>query len=401
MELRDYVAALQRHWRVWATVTVLSLLTALTANALLPRTYSATAQVFVASTSESTVGFQFVTQRVTSYLDVVDSPAVLEPVIGELDLGLSLEDLRRDVSATNAADTSRVDISVTSSDPAQAAAIANAAAERFTSVVEELEAPAGGNSPVRLTVTGPASPPTSPEFPQPQLLLALGIVVGLFLGAALALVRSRMDTSLHTLEDVGRAWATVDGRLPLLLAAPARRGRRSRLTGRPAALLARRLEALAEHRQVRVLLMSPAPGNTAPQRLAAEVAEELRGVGTAAAVGGTSEAETADEGQSGDRRARVRLAVGHPLLPVRDLRRLTTQHDVVVVVLEDGRVDDAELREVRDMLDAVQVHPLAVVLVPAVRPSLRGPSEPTTPSLPDLLPAQERRRADREPVVSA
>ncbi|WP_346621731.1 Wzz/FepE/Etk N-terminal domain-containing protein [Blastococcus montanus] len=401
MELHDYLTALRRHWRVWAGVTVMSLLAALFLNAVLPRTYVATAQVFVASTSESTAGFQFVTQRVKSYLDVVDSPAVLEPVIDELALDRSLEALRADVSAGNPADTSRVDISVTSCDPAQAAAIANAAAERFTTAVEELEAPAGSTSPVRLTVTGPASPPASPESPRSDLLLALGLVVGAFLGAALAVVRSRMDTSLHTPEDVRRAWGTVDGRMPPLLAAPEGRGRRSRLTGRPAALLARRLEALAEYRPVRVLLISPAPGNTAPLRLATEVAGELREVGTAAAVSGTSEQDTEAAGQvgSGDRRARVRLAVGDPLLPVRDRRRLTGQYDAVVLVLEDGRVDAAELREMRDMLDVVQVRPLALVLVPATRATLRGEAVP--PPVLDPLPTEERRRADRAPAGSA
>jgi capsular polysaccharide biosynthesis protein len=385
VELHDYLAALRRHWRTWVAVAAASVLAAIAAVAVLPRTYVATAQVFVASTSESTAGFQFVTQRVKSYLDVADSPAVLERVIEDLDLDESLATLRQDVSATNPADTSQVNVSVVSSDPQRAADTANAAARRFATVVEELETPENGSSPVRLTVTGPASAPTSPEDPKPLLLLTLGLVVGLCLGVAAAVVRYRTDTSLHTPDDVRRAWG-ADVRVPLL-SVPAGRARRSRLTGRPAASLARRLETLAEDGPLRVLLLASTADGTAAHRLAAEVAEELRGAGTTAAVTGGS--PTAVE--TGDRRARVHLSVGDPLFSLRDRRRLTSSFEAVVLVLEDGRVDGAELRELRDMLEAVGVTPLSLVLLSAARGRQRAGKAPDVTAPAPGQPAGQRR----------
>src|SRR5919112_253032 len=147
MELRDYGVALRRHWGIGVSVALACLLAAVVVVLATPATYRATAQVFVASTGEGTSGAQFVNQRVTSYPDVARSRAVLD---------------------------------------------------EFGTVVEQLERPTGAPSPVDLTVTNPATVPTSPASPQTGLLLALGLVVGLALGAAAAVTRAPPDSRLHS-----------------------------------------------------------------------------------------------------------------------------------------------------------------------------------------------------------
>ena len=369
MELHDYLTAIRRYWRTWVGLTLIGILAALVTIQLTPKVYRATAGVFVASTLEGTSASQFVNQRVRSYPEIAHSLAVLGPVIDELDLDTSFRQLRTAVTATNPVDTSHIDISVTSESPKWAADIANAVADKFGQVVESLEAPTEGESPVNLTVTDPATAPLSPTSPDPVLLLALGLVVGLFLGMAAAVVRSRMNPALYTEDDVRTAWG--DGRSQLIVHAH-RPGRSSRHgADTPVTALIRQLEALAERQPVRLLAVSPIPGQEAAlTTLLAGVAGELSARGVPTTLLGEP---GADPGET-EPQARIRLQVATPAVALRDWRRMTSGHDGLVAVSVAGRVTTGQLRAVQAMAAAVDLQPVAVVLVRNWHPSVRTAS---------------------------
>jgi capsular polysaccharide biosynthesis protein len=397
MEMRDYGAALRRYWTTFLAFTLAGLAGACLVVLYTPTTYRATAQVFVSSTGEGTSGSQFVNQRVTSYPDVARSRAVLGPVMDELGLTDPFRVVRDRVSAVNPVDTSQIDISVTGTDAEQAAEMANAIAEQFGTVVEELERPGGGTSPVDLSVTDPATVPTTPAAPRTGLLLLLGLVVGLGLGAAGAVVRNQLDTTVHTVGELRDAWGGESADVPVH-ARPAGRARRSTLAGRPATVLARRLERLAEDRPVRLLALSPSPAaELAPWSFVDEVAEELRALGLGTAVTGPDE----DAGDRPADAARVQISVGSPLAPLRSWRRIAEDHDAVVLVVAPGRVQRAELAEVRSILSAAGIRPLALVLSPAGRgPAARPHTAPTGPTSGNASPAGTARGA-AEPVPTS
>jgi capsular polysaccharide biosynthesis protein len=379
MELRDYVLALRRYWGTLLALALAGLGVAVAVVTATPQTYLATAQVFVASTGEGTSGSQFVNQRVTSYPDVARSRTVLGPVIQQLGLTESFDSLRARVGATNPPDTSQIEITVTGSDAALAARVANAVADRFGTTVEQLEKPESAPSPVDLTVTNPATVPATPVSPVPGLLLPLGLAVGLALGAAAAVVRSRLDTTVRTAEDVAAVW---DGDRVPVLTRPGGRARRSELVGRPSAVLARRLEGLAQDRPVAVLLLAPSPdARQEPSTFAREVADQLRTRQVPAAVvpPGTI---------GGDRGTRVRLSVGTALAPLADWRRIADEVDAVVLVAEPGRVERAELSEVRTVLSAAGIAPLAVVL--AARRGRRSAARQVPTPAGDPAPARQQ-----------
>jgi capsular polysaccharide biosynthesis protein len=358
MEFKDYLAALRRHWPSWVVTTVLGLLIAAQFLHLSTPTYEARAQVFVASSSTGTS--QFVSQRVKSYPDVAVSRAVLGPVMDRLNLDAPFAEVRQHVTASNPVDTSQILITATSEYPAQAADLANAVAEEFTKVVEELERTDSGPSPVSLTVTDPAIEPTSPSGASSLYVLTLGFVVGLLLGMALAIVRSRMSTALYDEPAIRAAWGEDES--VHVLTAPSGRARRSPLAGRPASALARRLELMAEERPVRVLLLSPTPAPTARRAVlefATEVVDELKVRGVLAATAGY-DPETTDPDADTD--ARVRIDVGNPMAPLRVWRRVAQDCDGVVLVVRSGRVVAADLHELRSVLRTVAIRPLAVVL---------------------------------------
>lgn len=368
MELRDYLAALRRYWKIWAGVTLAAVAAALIVVLSTSPTYSARATVYVAAAGmEGPNGAQFIKQRVTSYPDVARSAAVLGPVIEKMGLDVPVTELRSRVSADSPLESSQIDITVTGADAEQVAATTNAVADEFRRTVEELESPAGGDSPVSLTVTDPANVPSDPVSPKPGLYLGLGLVVGLALGAAVAVVRSRTDKRVHTEDDVRDAWGSGGDDLAVLTS-PGHDRRTGRLAGRPASLVARRLAAPAGTTPVRavVLGIDPEDDHRVARAFAEDVSGELVDGGVPAtvtgAVGGAAPAAPHSD---------VQLATATPRVPLSEWRAIAERYDGVILVAESGRVDGADLREIRAILSATGARLLAVVLLPRRSARLR------------------------------
>ncbi|UNK70122.1 polysaccharide biosynthesis tyrosine autokinase [Microbacterium sp. H1-D42] len=211
MELRDYVRILHKNWILILILLLLGLAGGAGYAALQAPKYVASTQLYVsvrtegAATGDLVQGTTFARQMVTSYVDVVNTALVLEPVIEELGLDVSVNGLAPSVSASAPLNTVLIDISVTNGDPEQAAKIANAVATSFTNVVQgTLEQPAaeGAASPVLVTVTEPAVAPTSATSPNVRMLIVLGGLLGLALGIGIAMLRTVLDTRIHTLSDL-------------------------------------------------------------------------------------------------------------------------------------------------------------------------------------------------------
>jgi capsular exopolysaccharide synthesis family protein len=217
MTLRSYVQVLRKRWRLITAVTLLCLAGAVGVTVSMPVTYSATATSFVAiqrTTDDQSSLYQssqFALQRVKSYTHVVDSPAVLEPVIAELHLAEEAATLRKRISADNPTDTVLLEVTASAGSPALAAAMANAVSTHLGRDIERLESPrTGGTSPVKVSLSVPATPPVSPVSPRRALNLVLGILSGLALGVAFAVLRDAHDTSMRA-EDLEE----LTGRSPL------------------------------------------------------------------------------------------------------------------------------------------------------------------------------------------
>lgn len=90
MELRDYVRILHRSWVLIVVATLLGLLVAAGYSLLTAPKYQASTQLYVsvrtegAATGDLVQGTTFARQVVASYVDIVNTALVLEPVIDEL-----------------------------------------------------------------------------------------------------------------------------------------------------------------------------------------------------------------------------------------------------------------------------------------------------------------------------
>src|SRR5690606_863162 len=146
-----------------------------------------------AATGDLVQGTTFARQMVTSYVDVVNTALVLDPVIVKLGLDTTVAALAPRVSATTPLNTVLIDISVTDGDAEQAARITNAVAESFTNVVQgklEARADSPDASPVLVTITEPAVAPKSASSPNVRMLVLLGGLLGLAVGIGLAMLRT-------------------------------------------------------------------------------------------------------------------------------------------------------------------------------------------------------------------
>jgi capsular exopolysaccharide synthesis family protein len=215
--LTQYLRVLQHQWLVVALLAILGLGGAAAYTYRQTPVYSAHTQLFVSVRTDTGIsglsqGNTFTQQRVKSYADIVTSPLIAEPVINQLRLPFTPEQLTSKITASSPLDTVLLDIIVSDTDPIRAAAIANAVGAEFPRLVGRLETPSGqSSSPVTVSVTRAATVPSVPVSPRIPLNLALGLIVGLGLGIGAAVLRDQFNTSVSGIGDVEK----LTGAIPL------------------------------------------------------------------------------------------------------------------------------------------------------------------------------------------
>lgn len=215
MTLQDYLRVLRERWRIVVAALSVALVAAGGTWYLQPAEYTTSITLYVsAQSAESTdaafQGAQLSQQRVTSYVELVGSTRVTSEVVRQLRLPESPQAVAGMITASSTPDSVLIDVAVTDEVPERAAAIADATGEAFIDLVDELERPAvaGASPPVAVRIVQPAAVPTGPSSTGLSTALALGLLAGLGIGIAAALVRNALDTSVKSpeqLRDAARA----------------------------------------------------------------------------------------------------------------------------------------------------------------------------------------------------
>ena len=207
VELSDILSALRAQWRLPVVGMLIGALAAASYVFLATPMYTSTAQFFVSttgttSTSDALQGSEFSQQRAASYAELLNGALLSTRVVEEMDLDVTPRTLGERISVTAVPETVLIDVSVQDPSPARAQRIVEVLGEEFIDRVAELErSEAGGPAAVRVTVAEPASLPVAPTSPKRLMVLALGLVGGLAAGAALALIRARLDTSVKDADE--------------------------------------------------------------------------------------------------------------------------------------------------------------------------------------------------------
>ena len=191
--------------RRWLTIVVFFLLGLAGAGALtytMTPQYESTARIFISvdtsgSSADAAQAGLFGTQRVQSYSQLATSREVMQQVISRLNLNLTPNQLASKISSSVSTETVIIVLTVTDPDPGNAQKIAKAESEVMTSFISDIE-----TSPVKATVVDPASYSSSQVSPQPVLNLALGALIGLLIGAGVAVIRELLDNTVSSPDDV-------------------------------------------------------------------------------------------------------------------------------------------------------------------------------------------------------
>ena len=190
MTIRYYGRLLRKRWITLAVAVVLGALAAGGITATMKPVYAAQATCFIRLTSAPNQTTQFTQSLVQSYPHIVHSPNVLGPVIKELGLKMTVQQLDAKVSAANPTGTFLLTVGARSGSASQAQKIANAVANSLAAEIDRLQT---ARSEVSVAVTTPADKPGSPASPQWSVNVALGLLVGLAIGCAR---RSRASSSI-------------------------------------------------------------------------------------------------------------------------------------------------------------------------------------------------------------
>jgi polysaccharide biosynthesis transport protein len=206
MDPRQVLRAVNR-WRIVVGVLVLTMaLTGVLYGLLAPKKYTSTTTLYFALDRSSSVndlaqGSTFTQGIMKSYAQVATLPVVLDPVIDELGLTVSAEDLARAVSADTPPNTVLMTISVTDPSAQRSAKIANAVGRELPRAVASLAASSADRNAVSVKVTtiAEAEVPRRPSAPNAPLDAALGLFGGLLLAGLAVTVLEFFVSPLMTL----------------------------------------------------------------------------------------------------------------------------------------------------------------------------------------------------------
>ena len=206
MTIGDLLKILRRRWIPALITFVVIVAAAIGYLATATRVYTATSQVFASYTSNSddTENSQlnqmntvstYLSKQIASYSSLAESDAVLQPVIDQLHLSKTTQQLAGEITATNPTNTLILNISVTDTDPQLAAQIADATAQSLSDQVAK--STGGDKSVISLQLIKKASVPAAPSKPKKSMVLIAAIVLGLVAGCGVALIAEMLDTKVH------------------------------------------------------------------------------------------------------------------------------------------------------------------------------------------------------------
>lgn len=209
MDLREYVTIFRKYWSLVVVTTILGLSVGLGYSLLATPEYESRTQIYVSvrsfdgGTGDLVQGANYSRQVVNSYVTVINTGVVLDPVVEELGLDMTASELADAISANTPEDSALINITASSPSPERAAEIADAVGESFKDVVTtQLEPEGTGESPISLTTTQNALVPQSPVSPNLPINVVLGTIVGLLIGLGAALLSSILDRRIHSVTGI-------------------------------------------------------------------------------------------------------------------------------------------------------------------------------------------------------
>lgn len=199
----DLLELMYRLLASWKLLVCLALVFAIAAGVyttfFVTPMYEATSTIYVLSRKDSAINMadlQIGSALTSDYLKIFKMWEVHEEVISNLNLPYSYKGIQSMLSVTNDSDTRMLDITVKSASPSEAALIANEYAKVASQFIADTMSTDKPN------IMSVALEPANPVSPNRTKNVMLGIILGLFLGAAYVTVRMLTNDTYKTAEDI-------------------------------------------------------------------------------------------------------------------------------------------------------------------------------------------------------
>lgn len=221
LNLEQFLKLVRAHWIGVVVLTIVGGLVALGWAAIQTPIYKANAAGTVGARAEiddpntALLYDNLSKSEVKSYMEWAKSRSVAKRAIDDLGIDTSPEELVKRIEVENPDNTPVLRVTAQGSTPSQARDLATAWLNALAS-----EGPAqfggGENSVLKLRVTESAALPSSTDFPNKRLSVAVGLVAGLALGFLLAYGRGVLDKRIRSSEQVETSFETsVLGTIPV------------------------------------------------------------------------------------------------------------------------------------------------------------------------------------------
>lgn len=205
VETIDLVELMYRLLGGWKLILSLALCFAIAAGAytflFVSPTYEATSIIYVVSNKDSAINMsdlQLGSELTQDYIKVFRMWEVHEEVISNLDLPYNYSQMQNMLTVTNDSDTRMLDITIRSTNPQEAAEIANEYAKVASDYIAETMSTEKPN------IMSVALVPANPVSPNKTKNVMLGFLLGGILAAGIITIQMLMDDKYKTSEDIRR-----------------------------------------------------------------------------------------------------------------------------------------------------------------------------------------------------
>ena len=207
MDFKQIIQVLRRRWMTIALLFVIAVGASAAYAFTATKQYQSSATIFISANmrdaSDNYAATYAISTRMETYADLATSGDLLDGVISELGLDLSVSSLAAKIDSEVVPSTSQIRLTVTDRDPAVAQTINATLSEDLADYLAEVETPTGTtSSQIIARVSDPADHQSTPVTPRTALDLVVAGLIGLMLGIGLAVARDVLDRSVSTLEHV-------------------------------------------------------------------------------------------------------------------------------------------------------------------------------------------------------
>ncbi|WP_231443360.1 polysaccharide biosynthesis tyrosine autokinase [Brevibacterium zhoupengii] len=208
MNLQQFLYLLRRHTVLLILTVVAGGLGGFGVSTLLQPTYTARTELFVSVPTsgdpyEMRMASDFIKERIQTYVGMVSSESVLEPVVSDLELDTTPEALAGQVEAFSDPETVLITVQAQAEDADGAARLSTAVARSLTERIGMLENPGKTDTAAidLIEANAAVAPEESDGLPN-WVFAPIGALLGLAAGIAIAIVRGTFDSVVRTKDDL-------------------------------------------------------------------------------------------------------------------------------------------------------------------------------------------------------